>query len=1260
MLLLWGKGTFAQSTNCVTATSITLVDSAACVNGTTAGAVPYDTLFCNTNPADFIWYTYVTTGSTNLFTVTPGTLTNAEIVVFLGGCPSNPNGVQQLCKTGTGTAAVTTTWGIPVGTQVWVGIASNGGSDGTFQFCIKSTIPPATGGQFCSTAIPLCNQNPYTQATMSQYGSSGVTPNCFANPSQQDMFFKFTITKSGVLAWTGTPTNKTTEFDWCLWDITAGCPGTVACCNYNYAGGSSKGFGMQNSAGNVPCGYNTASGVPAKEFSPTMNVTAGSTYMIQISNYLSVGDGFTLSFTNSTCLFNDSTYFTINPNTVTCANSVTVTITDKSLGVPTYDFGDGSATYTGNNPPAHTYNTPGTYAITATISGPCPSTYTQYVKLYAPLAATMDSVNISCAATCNGKAGVSTVSGGDGVYTYAWSPGGNTGNSISNLCAGTYTCVISNATCNSTITKTVSVVPGNGLSFTKDSTASACTANNGGAGITMTSGTAPYTYKWSNGATTSNITNVGAGSYCVTVTDSKGCKDSTCITVPSTGNVSANITNVVNEPCFGDSSGAATANVTGGTNPFTFAWSNGETASNATGLKNGSYTVTVTDANGCVATSTTKITQPTALQIKATAIATTCNGKCDGQLIALPSGGTSPYGYLWSNANTAASQATACAGTYSVVVTDANGCAKDTTGLIVTQPTKVQGTTTTTTANCGQADGGACVTATGGTGAYTYLWNTTPAQTTTCATNLAAATYSVIIQDANKCPDTVTATVPNLAGDTAVIVSSTNATCNGLSNGTAVGGGKGGTPPYTYSWSTTPAQTTPNATGLAAGNYTVTVKDQTGCISTASVTITQPSVVVASLSPPQTICMGDSATITANATGGTPPYTYTWTPAGAGTGSSVVVKPTTTTTYSVIVSDSNNCVSKPVSVTITVNPKLTVSVSPNENVCAGGSMSFTATAGGGDGVYTYSWAPGGYTSSTITVSPAVTTVYTVTVSDACGTAPVKDSVVATINPQPVAKFTADTFQGCSTLCVQFEDSSQNASAWSWDYGDGGVSTSQYPSKYCYSAAGVYTVSLLVVSNKGCRDSLTIANMITVYSHPKASFTYQPQPVTILNPTVYFKDESTDAYGPIANWFWQFGDPLDGTSLIQNPNYTYADTGYYCVDLIIANKYGCIDSTKQCIEVEPFYTLYIPNAFTPNHDGENDVFMAYGTYVCGFEMYIFDRWGQPLYHSTDMTKGWDGTVGGTRAQEDTYIYLIKATDCVSHNEHQYIGKVSLIK
>jgi len=170
----------------------------------------------------------------------------------------------------------------------------------------------------------------------------------------------------------------------------------------------------------------------------------------------------------------------------------------------------------------------------------------------------------------------------------------------------------------------------------------------------------------------------------------------------------------------------------------------------------------------------------------------------------------------------------------------------------------------------------------------------------------------------------------------------------------------------------------------------------------------------------------------------------------------------------------------------------------------------------------------------------------------------------------------------------------------------------------------------------------------------------PQPTTILQPNIQFTDKSTDNYG-IVYWTWNFGETGDTTSYLQNPTHTYMDTGTYCVNLVVMNQHGCVDSTTNCLIIDPVFTLYIPDAFTPNSDGKNEVFMAKGNDVKSFEMYIFDRWGMQLFHSTDINLGWTGTVkgGNTIAQEDTYVYLINAYDN-KNEKHTYLGKVSLLK
>ncbi|MGP8217501.1 MAG: PKD domain-containing protein [Bacteroidia bacterium] len=938
---------------------------------------------------------------------------------------------------------------------------------------------------------------------------------------------------------------------------------------------------------------------------------------------------------------------------------------------------DGSITTAGTagGTPAYTYSwnsgqttssindIAGTYTVTVTDANGCKQTANATINQPTALVP----VAVATDALCNGDNGSITTTGTTGgtpAYTYLWNNGLITSNITA--AAGSYTVTVTDAngckqTANATITQPAVLVP------VAVPAAALCYGGNGSITTTGTAGGTPaYTYSWNSGQTTSSIT-VPVGSYTVTVTDANGCTANASATITQPPQLRDSITSVTNVLCFGNSTGSLGAGVKGGTPGYKYSWAPaGATNNPAANIPAGSYTLTVTDANGCTVTADTVITQPTKLTIIAEASPATCNGLCNGQLLTIPTGGTPGYNYSWSNGSTTTSQLNMCAGTYSVVVTDANGCNADTNGLLVTQPAPITGAIATpATAYCNQADGGACVAgATGGTPVYTYLWSN--GITATCITNVTPGIYSVIISDTHNCTDTVLVTVPDVPGETASITATTDVTCFGGNNGSATAGGVNGTPPYTYLWKTG-GQTTQTATGLSAGIYTVTLTDKEGCIDSAIATITQPALVVATPGPPKTICIGQSATISVSDSGGTSPYNYIWSPdsaLSATTGSTVTASPTKTTIYTVTTTDVNNCPGAPVTITVTVNPPLSVIVTPDRATCPGGSVSFTATASGGDGTYNYNWKPGGLTGSTITVSPAVTTEYTVTVTDGCGTPAVHDSVKAIIDPLPVVKFSADTLSGCWPLCVKFTDlttiSSDSLVSWAWTFGDGSASDNR-DTEHCFNNTGIYSIGLTVKSDSNCVDSLTIHNMITVYSHPVAKFTAAPQPTTIIDPTIYFTDESTDAYG-IKSWYWQFRDELDGTSTAENPVYTFSDTGTFCPLLIVTNIHECTDSAEECIYIAPYYTLYIPNAFTPNGDGVNDVFAPKGQFVCNFEMYIFDRWGMQMYYTTDMNEGWNGKVtgGANVAQEDTYVYLINVVDCLTKSKHQFIGKVTLIK
>ncbi len=409
-----------------------------------------------------VWYTYVSSGANNTWEITPQGLTDPEIVVYTGGCPGDPLGVQQICNTSAGTNVLNTNWGISAGTQVWIGVMSNQGTEGGFDLCVSSSPPDPTAGNICSEAIPVCDVGPTYSFDMNNYSTSGAVPDCFGGTVNNDIWIQFTVYQSGDIEWDATPTTAGVELDWALYDITGGCPtapgGNPAnpwtpntlMCNYNYDSGSSASAGMNSGTACATCPtIGSPNNGPCGEFCGAYSVTAGNTYAIIIDYFAGAAGVLDFQFTGgTTALISPVVDFSINPASPVCATSTTVVITDNSIGNPEWDFGDGT-TYSGNNPPDHTYSTPGTYAITAQITDPasgCTSIQTEFVELYGPLTTTPTPTLETCAGDCDGNISLAT-SGGSGIYTYAWDVGGSTGPTNDNLCAGNYEVTITDATC---------------------------------------------------------------------------------------------------------------------------------------------------------------------------------------------------------------------------------------------------------------------------------------------------------------------------------------------------------------------------------------------------------------------------------------------------------------------------------------------------------------------------------------------------------------------------------------------------------------------------------------------------------------------------------------------------------------------------------------------------------------------------------------------------------------------------------------------
>ena len=351
--------------------------------------------------------------------------------------------------------------------------------------------------------------------------------------------------------------------------------------------------------------------------------------------------------------------------------------------------------------------------------------------------------------------------------------------------------------------------------------------------------------------------------------------------------------------CNGGNNGTIDLTVTGGIAPYDFEWSNTAATEDLTGLTAGTYSVTITDANECTTTTSVTITQPTALSASITATPVSCNGGNNGTADLTITGGIAPYNFEWTNDATTEDMIGLTAGTYSVTITDANGCTT-TTSAEVSEPTALSASIVATPVSCNDGNNGtADLTVIGGIAPYSFEWSNTA--TTEDVTGLTAGTYSVTITDANGCTATTSAEVNEPTALSASIVT-TPVNCNGGNNGTADLTVTGGIAPYSFEWSNDTS--TEDLTGLTAGTYSVTITDANGCTATTSAEVSEPTVLSASIVTTPVSCNGgNNGTVDLTVTGGIAPYNFEWT----NDATTEDLTGLTAGTYSVTITDANGC-----------------------------------------------------------------------------------------------------------------------------------------------------------------------------------------------------------------------------------------------------------------------------------------------------------------------------------------------------------------
>jgi len=458
------------------------------------------------------------------------------------------------------------------------------------------------------------------------------------------------------------------------------------------------------------------------------------------------------------------------------------------------------------------------------------------------------------------------------------------------------------ATVNLSACPVVAYVCGNPVNATTSSTAVSCVGTcDGTVTVTAIGGTAPYSYVWSTGASTTSVNGLCAGTYTVTVTDAAGTSSVQTVVVGSPAPLVANPSAVNQITCTGANNGSVVVSVTGGAGQLTYSWNTTppQSGTSINNLSPGTYVLTVTDTSGCQDTLSVTIIEPTPIVLQSSSTPSTCN-QSSGTATVVASGGTAPYNYNW---NSAPSQTTSTAtglpaGNYSVLVADANGCTSQ--SQVTVQGLNAPTAIATSQPACGSNSGSASVSVNGGAPPYSYAWNPGGAITSSIS-GVAAGSYQCIVTDANGC--SLTLSVNILSNPLPTLLTSTQPAC-GDGNGNAIVVASGGTAPYSYQWNPG-GSTSASISNLVAGAYQCTVTDANGCSQTATVNVVTYALPVANAGADASIISGQSITLTAS--GGT---SYAWSPTAGlscDTCQVTVATPFVTTTYCVMVTDANGC-----------------------------------------------------------------------------------------------------------------------------------------------------------------------------------------------------------------------------------------------------------------------------------------------------------------------------------------------------------------
>ena len=770
------------------------------------------------------------------------------------------------------------------------------------------------------------------------------------------------------------------------------------------------------------------------------------------------------------------------------------------------------------------------------------------------------------------------------------------------------------------------------LNATIETIPASCGGSNGSiiVHVQLGAGTPPYNYYLDVNPPQrdSVFSGLAAGNYVVQVRDAGGCFNTFNVTLTQSNVLF--ISNVVDTPsCTVANDGAITVNVLNGNPPFLYSLNGGpqQPSNYFGGLAPGNYSVQAVDAIGC-RSPLTSVTVPQGPPLAATVqtTPTSCSGANNGTITVTPTNGSGPYQYSLNGGPSQTSNVftNLSVGNYTISIVDASGCTLNNLPAQVQAGQPLVPTAVKTDVSCnGGNDGTLTVNVANGTPPYQYSIDGSTFQASNVFNNLTAGNYTITVKDNNGCSGTVSITINQpaaLSMNTAV----TAVRCNGETNGAVTINAGGGTAPYQYSINGTTYQPGNAFTNLAAGNYSVFVKDSKNCILSQSISVTQPQPLQLTISTQNASCGGgNDGKITVAATGGNLSYQYSLDAVNYQASNIFNVAPGN---YTVTVQDNKGCQASQSNITVGLDNTLRITAINDTNICQGKSVGLNAVSNATQ----YNWLPATGLSNATIANPVFTAatpgLYTYVVNAVLGPCNGSDTVRINVWPAPSAYAGADV-KICKGDSVQLNGSGGTGFNWS---PAATLSNTTIANPFAKpSSTTIY--NLMVTDANGC--SSLQADDVKVEVIPPFNVNITPDSYVTPGDVIQLHAEGGVSY------LWSPPVGLNDPTLSDPLATITRDITYY---VVVTTAEGCKSQDSVTIKAFKGPDIYVPTAFTPNYDGQNDVFTPIPVGIKKIEYFhIFDRWGNLVFSTTELRKGWDGKYKQLDANSGVYVWVVKA-------------------